>query len=272
MNEQSSAAEGLTRSETQGASYLEEIRQQRLAWERKPVIRKLYRRWYEQCVAQLSALRPVVEVGAGSGNFKEFFPSAISSDVFKTGPWIDLVMDAEHLGLRERAVGNILVFDVIHHLHRPVNFLRRAVGALKPGGRLVLCEPALSPWSRLVYGLFHHETVDLNWKCSATDDGIGNPDPGHLFANMAIPEILFFKRRAQTLEMLPSARLIEARKFAFLLYPLTGGFGYRSFVPEAAFSFLLRIEDVVTRIIPSSLTGMRMLIVLEKAGFGEDRS
>jgi len=145
MNEQSSAAEGLTRSETQGASYLEEIRQQRLAWERKPVIRKLYRRWYEQCVAQLSALRPVVEVGAGSGNFKEFFPSAISSDVFKTGPWIDLVMDAEHLGLRERAVGNILVFDVIHHLHRPVNFLRRAVEALKPGGRLVLCEPAAAP-------------------------------------------------------------------------------------------------------------------------------
>src|SRR5208282_1316294 len=86
MNEQSSAAEDSARPETDGASYLEEIRQQRLAWEQKPVLRKLYRRWYEQCVAQLSALRPVVEVGAGSGNFKEFFPSAISSDVFKTGP------------------------------------------------------------------------------------------------------------------------------------------------------------------------------------------
>lgn len=245
-------------------SYVEEIQFQRRVWERKPILRKLYNRWYADCVAWFSPLRPVVEVGAGCGNFKEFFPKAVASDVFRGGDWIDLVMDAQHLCLKENGTGNLLAFDVIHHLPRPLEFLRRAIAALKPGGRLIACEPAVSPWSRLVYGIFHHEPIDMKWNLFELDRSPLVADPSHTFANMGIPEILFFRWRDRTLEILPGARLIAARKFAFLLYPLSGGFGYRCFLPEKGLSLLTRVEDAVTRVVSGSLIGLRMLVVLEK--------
>ena len=105
----------------------------------------------------------MLEVGAGCGNFKQFFGDEIASDVFHSGSWIDLVMDAQDLSLKPGTVGNLLAFDVLHHLPRPLEFLRRAMAALKPGGRLVLCEPAVSLWSRFVYGTFHHEPLDLSY-------------------------------------------------------------------------------------------------------------
>jgi len=54
--------------------YIKEILYQRRIWENKPVVRKLYQHRYEMVVRALSPLRPVIEVGSGSGNFKEYFP------------------------------------------------------------------------------------------------------------------------------------------------------------------------------------------------------
>ena len=79
----------------QFSTYLEEIRFQQRIWERKPVLRELYHRWYADCAACFSPSRPVLEVGAGCGNFKHFFGNGIASDVFHSGDWIDLVMDAQ---------------------------------------------------------------------------------------------------------------------------------------------------------------------------------
>jgi SAM-dependent methyltransferase len=245
------------------SDYLDEIRYQREAWQRKPALRRMYADWYRKCVSQFAPLAPVVEVGSGSGNFKEFYPNAIATDVFNSGEWIDLLMDAESLSLRRNSIGNILAFDVLHHLRRPMTLLRRALDALKVGGRIVLCEPAVSPWSRFVYGRFHHEPIDFSWSVSgATRETTA--DDNHAFANMAIPEILLWKRRSETIAALPGSRIVAARKFGFILYPLTGGFGYRCFVPEAGLEKLIRIEDRVTRWLSGWLTGMRMLVVIEK--------
>jgi hypothetical protein len=57
---------------------------------------------------------------------------------------------------------------------------------------------------------------------------------------------------------------VEAVKFGFVLCPATGGFGYRSFVPNVGFSALLKLEHALTRPFANWLTGMHMLIVLEK--------
>jgi SAM-dependent methyltransferase len=173
-------------------------------------------------------------------------------------------MDAQDLALKRNATGNILASDTIHHLRRPLEFLRRAVAALKPGGRLVICEPAISLWSRLVYGSFHHEPLDLNCDVFALDSFPPVDDPGHTFANMAIPELLFFSGRQRTLGLLPSAQMIVARKLAFLLYPLSGGFSYRCVIPLKGLPILRKIEDIATKVLPESLIGMRMLVVLEK--------
>jgi SAM-dependent methyltransferase len=244
--------------------YSEEILKQREIWLNKPVLRLLYNHWYSQCAAFFSSERPVVEIGAGSGNFKSYYPGVISTDVYPSGSWIDLVMDAQSLALAPNKTGNLFVFDVLHHLQRPLDFLRRAVASIKPGGRLVLCEPALSPWSRFVYGVFHHEPVDKHWDLFDLDGKPPQADPLHEFANAAIPELLFWKNSAKTVQLLEPCRLVHAQKFGFLLYPLTGGFGYRSYVPATGFATLQRIEDQVMRPFASWLTGMRMIVVLEK--------
>ncbi len=244
--------------------YSEEVRRQREVWLNKPVLRLLYNSWYSRCAAQFSGQRPVVEIGAGSGNFKSFYPDVISTDVFATGPWIDLVMDAHALALGPSIAGTIFVFDVLHHLQRPLDFLRQAVAALKPGGRLVLCEPALSPWSRFLYGVFHHEPVDTNWDPFGLDRQPLQKDSHREFANSAIPELLFWKNRARTMQLLSPCRLVHAEKFGFLLYPLTGGFGYRSFLPQLGFATLQKVEDSIMSPFANWLTGMRMIVVLEK--------
>ncbi len=248
----------------QSSTYLEEVQFQRSVWESKPVLRALYHRWYADCTARFSPLRPVIELGAGCGNFKQFFGNEIASDVFRNGDWIDLVMDAQDLGLKPGTVGNLFAFDVVHHLPRPLEFLRQAMAALKPGGRLVMCEPAVSLWSKFVYGNFHYEPLDLSYDVFGLDSVPWTTDPGRTFANNAIPELIFFRGRERTLAGLPSTKIIVARKFAFLLYPLSGGYGSRCFLPLKALPFLMKIEDAITRVAPGSLIAMRMLVVLEK--------
>ena len=244
-------------------NYATDIEHQRAIWSRKPALRALYAHWYAQSVAALAKHRPTVEVGCGSGNFKAFYPELIATDVL-IGTGADLVADAMVLPFGKDQVGNIVAFDVIHHLQRPLSFLRQAITVLKPGGRLVLCEPAMSLWSRLVFRYFHHEAFDLSWPLFDLDRLPPDPDPAHAFSNQAIPEILFWKQRARTLAGLGGCKLVEARKFGFLLYPLSGGFSAHSFLPSRGLSALMKTEDWITKPFSHWLTGMRMLVVLEK--------
>lgn len=263
--------EGSSRPAAQASDdYAREIARQREAWRRKPALRTLYCDWYRQCVDALAKFGPTVEVGSGSGNFKSYYSALIATDVVQ-GTGADVVADAMALPLHAGSVGNIIAFDVIHHLQRPLRFLRQAVAALKPGGRLVICEPAMSVWSKLVYGLFHHEPFDLRWPVFELDSRPPAPDPGHFFTNQAIPELLFWKRRAQTLRELGSCRFVQARKFGFLLYPLSGGFSGRCLLPARGLPTLIRLEDRITMPFARWLTGMRMLVVLEKAAAAAGR-
>ncbi len=122
----------------------------------------------------------------------------------------------------------------------------------------------MSPWSRFVYGVFHHEPIDEKWDLFGLDGKPLRGDRHHEFANAAIPELLFRKNRATTLRLLEPCRLVHAQKFGFLLYPLTGGFGYRSYLPSTGFGTLQKLEDQIMRPFAGWLTGMRMIVVLEK--------
>jgi len=244
--------------------YQVELQYQKGIWERKAILRLLYHHWYREIVALLAPYSPVIEIGSGCGNFKEYYPECVATDVMRVGPWIDRVVDAHRLDFPPNSVGNLVVFDVIHHLQRPLAFLRQAEQVLRPGGRLILCEPAITPWSRLVYGLFHHEPFDMKWDLFGLDSLPPEPDPGHTFANEAIGELLFWKYRERTLSQLPLLTLCSAVKFGFLLYPLTGGFGYRAYLPAAGFVKALHVEDFLLRPFANWLTGLRMLVVLER--------
>lgn len=247
------------------SNYEDELAAQRLAWERKPALRSVYRSWYSRIVEQLAPVGPTVEIGGGSGNFKEFHPDAIATDVIPAGPWLDCLVDARQLPFAASSVGNFVMADVLHHLPRPFDFLRDARRALRPGGRLIILEPAATPWSRLVLGLFHHEPVDLDQDVFGED---GTPPPandGYTFANQAFGSLLFVRDPQETLERVPGLRLRSIDQSDFVVYPATGGFSYFCLVPERFAEPLQRLESRIVRR-TGKLTAMRLLIVLEREG------
>lgn len=244
--------------------YLRELEFQREVWNRKAALRAVYHYFFRRVCAQLSPLGPTVEIGSGCGNFKEYRPEIIATDVVKSGPWIDQIVDAQQLPYAAGTIGNFVAIDVLHHLQRPLDFLRQAAVCLQPGGRIVLLEPAATRWSRLVYGRNHHEPVDLTWDLFGLDGTPPVDDPGHTFANMGIAALLFARHPQETLRRVPALALTKCSGLGFLTYPATGGFSYRGFVPGGLVPALCAVEDCLLRPVALHFTGMRYLVVLTK--------
>jgi SAM-dependent methyltransferase len=250
-------------AKTPFSDYSEELAYQRNVWERKASLRVVYEAWYSRIVDELAPNRPVVEIGAGCGNFKAYFPDAVATDAIHAGDWIDRVVDARDLPFADSEVGNFVMIDVLHHLPRPLNFLRSAASALQPGGRIVMLEPAATPWARAVLGVFHHEPVDLTQDLFADD---GTPEPaneGFTFANQGIGTLLFVMNPDETSRRLPELNLVSIEHSDFVVYPATGGFSYLNLMPARLVDPLHRFERRLTAR-TSNRTGMRLLIVLER--------
>ena len=257
------AASVLLMPKTRALNYADELEAQKAAWDRKPALRSVYHSWYERIRNSLSPVGATVEIGAGSSNFTEFYPEVIATDVINAGKWLNCLADARDLPFGENSLGNIVMVDALHHLPRPFELLRDATSALQPGGRLILLEPAATPWARLVLGLFHHEPVDLKQDVFGED---GTPPPaneGFTFANQAFADLLFVRSPGETLRRVPGLNLVKVERSDFVVYPATGGLSYFCLVPARLASGLQRLEAKLVRR-TGKLTAMRLLVVLEK--------
>ena len=247
------------RSETQ----LERLKRQRRSWERKASLRVLYRHWYARVTAELSPDGPVMELGCGCGNFKEFYPEVIATDFLKT-PWCDQVLDACAIPYRNASLKNLVLFDVLHHLPRPLDFFSEALRVLQPGGRIILVEPYLTTWSRFIYGFFHHEDFDLS--ADLFDPPEKGGDSLREYANEATANIIFDGRLDDFRERFPEFRVIKLQPFSFMVYPLIGGFGAFSALPAFTVLPLSRLEEALFKPFYKKSAAMRLMIVLEKTG------
>jgi len=91
------------------------LKRHRKVWQDKKILRDIYYDWYRLILENMADNRPVLEIGSGSGNFKDFFPEVISSD-FINCKWTDLSLDAHKLPFKKNSLGNIIFIDVLHHL------------------------------------------------------------------------------------------------------------------------------------------------------------
>ena len=132
-------------------------------WKRKGILRRIYFDWYEMITAWLKKGETLV-VGSGTGNFKEYYPNCISTDII-SNPWIDIAADATKMPLRAGTIKNIVCIDLIHHLENPKIFFKEAVRILQKDGRLLVIEPHISPVSFIIRKLFHHESIDNMCNC-----------------------------------------------------------------------------------------------------------
>lgn len=246
------------------ADYQQEIRDQISAWEAKRGLRAVYRHWYQRILEKLAELGPTIEVGAGCGNFKRFYPQAVATDLFANGAWIDLCADARELPFADGSIGNVVLIDCLHHLPRPIDFLLHAGKKLRPGGRIILLEPAATPWARLVWRFCHHEPVDIGVDFIAERSQEVPENKGFTYANMGTAHVLFVKQRAAVAECLPELEIKSIEWSDFVVYPLTGGFSYLSLAPGRLLEPLHRWEEAFLPRTIRTLIGLRMLVVLER--------
>ena len=230
----------------------------REVWNHKPVLREIYGDIYRRMYAATVPGR-TLEIGGGSGNFKLFAPDAITSDILPA-PWLDLVCDAQQLPFASASFSNIVMVDVLHHLASPRDFFGEAQRVLRQGGRLVFCEPAITPLSGMFYRLFHEEPVDMSVDPLAPPATL-DKDPYD--SNQAIPTLLVGRFRAALVAAAPRLVLDRVDRFSFVAYPLSGGFQPWSLLPQALAGPLLKLEWM-SRCLFGRLAAFRLLAVFHR--------
>jgi SAM-dependent methyltransferase len=220
-------------------------------WERKHILRRLYETWYEQIAAGLRD-GCVVEVGAGTGNFKRWLQprSCWTLDILP-GRFVDVQADALRLPFREGSLDNIVMIDALHHFARPRGFLHHAATVLKTGGRLVLVEPFVSVWGWFVWKFLHHERVDFGFEETTAPKEAWD-------GNAAIPRLVLDAARLGDIPV----RVVRMSYCEWLSYPLSGGFSYRPLLPSTVLRWLHKIER--RRLFQNRLLSLRVIAILEK--------
>ena len=239
----------------------QEILQNQRSWERKPTLRRIYRRFHQriaECLPpQLDG--PVVEIGSGVADITETIPGCIRTDLFPN-PWIDQVENAYSLSFRDRSVAAIILFDVFHHLRYPGTALREFKRVLKPEGRVIIFDPGISLFGRLVYGMLHPEPLGLQDPITwlAPDDW--SPEDIDYYAAQGNAHRIFHQR-----EIDPDSEgwmILSSKRTADLSYVASGGYSGPQLYPDLFLPLMFGL-DTVTSLLPA-IFATRQLVVLER--------
>jgi len=219
---------------------------------KKPLLHSAFGVFYknmgEACDQYFTCSGMEVELGSGSGFFKSTRPGLVSSDI-REAEYIDLVLDAQKLDLKDASVRAIYGINVLHHLQDPDQFFEEAYRVLAPGGGFIFIEPHNGFVSALIHKMLHkNEHFDPNmigWK----NYSIKGPLSG---ANQALPHIIF-SRDVKQFEKKYSGRLQlvhQAYINNWLRYFFSGGVNFKQLSPsfmEMPFAFLEKLLSPLSR-------------------------
>jgi SAM-dependent methyltransferase len=237
------------------------LERQESAWNERPLLRRLYGEWYRMIAGQLRhGDEPTVELGSGIGKLRDTLPNAVLTDIQRTR-WTDVVVDAERMPYADATIGNLVLFDVFHHLADPASFLDEAQRVLVPGGRVAIIDPYCSPVSALLYRTFHHERADLTAPAFGADRETATSP---LASNQARATLVFFRHAAEYSRRWPQLPIVRRRRFATTLYPLSGGFTGHALAPQRLVRPLAVIDGLLERLAGPALA-FRCLVVLERS-------
>lgn len=233
------------------------------AWQTKAVLRRIYReQFYGRILAHVLPGAPVLEIGSGAGHIHEVAPQVWRTDILYS-QGIDTVVDAHTLPCGDGSLGSVIGLDVLHHFSQPVRFLREVARVLRPGGRLVMVEPWITPFSRFIYTYLHQEDCDMTaqpWH----EEAALPPDKLAFDGNPALPFLLVERGGDALRAAVPALQLRRVERFSLLTYLLSFGFKRGSLLPEPLYPALYAVEEA-SRPAWARLAALRALLVWEKA-------
>ncbi len=233
-------------------------------WEKKPVLRRIYHeQFYKPLLENLAPGRHILEIGSGPGFIQHLAPHVWRTDILPS-KWVHGAVDAHALPFASQSLDNVIGLDVLHHFAKPLTVLREVARVLRPGGRLVLVEPWITPVAWLIYNYLHQETCDMKvrpWLDELFSETLPHKTP--LDGNPALPYRLV-KHGADTV---PELRLTKAQAFSFITYLLSGGFKPYCLISESTYAFFYSMENL-TRPLWVRLAALRALIIWEKCRYG----
>jgi len=236
------------------------LEEQEQAWQERPLLRLVYLEWYRWLAERLSRVPGTsIELGSGIGKLRLVTGEKVVLTDVELTPWVDRQVDALDLPYGDGSLANIVMVDVFHHLADPARFLDEAARTLARGGRVLMVEPFCSLLSTFFYQRFHHERTDLSADVFEVDT-MSATEP--MESNQALPTLAFYRRRKETLGRWPELSLVEERRFAFVVYPLTGGFSRRPLMPAWLYRPLCGLEWCLRPL--AGLIAFRCLVVLER--------
>jgi SAM-dependent methyltransferase len=223
--------------------------------------------WFDAILREAPPTGRVLEVGAGPGFLRDYARSArpdlklAASDIERT-PWQDLAADCLRLPFRDRSLDTIAGQDVVHHLAHPASFFAEAARTLVPGGKIVVVEPWVTPFSYPIYRWLHQEgcRLDLDPWDPFRADGITPKDAFQ--GDGAVVSRLVRTTPAERWTALGFAppRLKVLNAFAYLL---SLGFKPPTLLPRFLLRPLLALDQWTQPLAPG--LGMRAFVVWERS-------
>jgi SAM-dependent methyltransferase len=204
----------------------------------KIFLRRIYQEWYAAIARALPiGDEPVLEIGSGGGFLGDFIPGLITSEIFSS-PGVQVVLDAARLPFADGTLRAIVMTDVLHHVPQPRSFFAEAGRCVRAGGAMIMIEPWVSPWSKLIYTRLHHEPFRPEAK--EWEFPLAGPLSG---ANGALPWMLFERDREMFEREFPDWRIQTIKPEMPFRYLVSGGVSMRSLMPGATFSLWRWLEQ-----------------------------
>ncbi len=239
----------------------EQILENQKHWERKPLLRQIYRGFHELIAAQLSKKQngKIVELGSGIGNIKEVIPTCLRTDLF-SNPWLDQTENAYALSFADASVSDLILFDVFHHFRYPGTALREFERVLQPGGRVIIFDPCISLLGLIVYGPLHPEPIAYFRPVSWSAPSGWSPAETDYYAAQGNATRVFVRK--QFADQLGAWNVLKVQRIAALAYAASGGYSGPQLYPTSAYPLVKVIEKILQPF--PILFATRLLVVLEK--------
>lgn len=224
----------------------------------EPFLRQLYGEWYEVFIAEMEKLPDgmKIELGSGGSFLKLVEPSVIGTDSLPF-PTNDLTFSPVSMPFNSDSVSGIFMVDTFCQIPDTHAFLTEAQRVLKPGGKIIMVEPAPSVWGRLANRWFCQKSFD---RSGAWPNPLSAP---YKRANSALTWIVFERDRSRFESQFPDLSLRSMTYHTPLRYLLGGGSRFGSaLVPRSSYSFFCKADQWLSK--HSRQWSMFVTVVLEK--------